>query len=439
VNEHFKDQLLVALLRDIEANPRSDIRPSRAPTRTLLAATIVMALVAGGLVLFGLDRSHHALVVTDDPGSTTTSTPDAGIERGFVFDTPHGRTYRVLDSRMNDLMGSTPPEAPKGTVTFRLAGADPRLQPMTVTPSKDTFRTHVVEIIGGRQIRTPDGLTFPAGMTEATNTGPWMWTEADGTQFLAMGLLTDLRRALPDLSYANGALILGASLVAVAPPPVTIPKEILRIRDEQFELGVTDDRTSTFDLVDPRAGQLQLVDVNGHQGVVSTGSSISWRVDPNTILSIQQSLAALGRPAPTVDELVEAARSIRRATPADIVALPVWRGALVERVVVTIPADLPVTMKVGPSGSTSLSVEVDDLDDSGPSGSYSASGDDTWSRYGLAIPLGADRVGHHLRLTLQPAEPHGGPAPAGQRGCPKTVTVPPEDAEPITVHLDADC
>jgi hypothetical protein len=446
MNEHFKDQMLLAIQHEIATNPRGSTVPSRVPTKALVSAAAVVAVVAGGLAITQIDRSDDGLVATDGAGPSTTPQSDDEFARGYVFDTPHGRTFRVPVSPMT----APPPE--DGYVAFRLADADQRLMPMTVTPSIDTFETHVVEVIGGRELRTPNGMSFPAGMTEENNTGPWMWNEPDGSQWMAFGLLADLRRALPDLAYADGAMVPGPSLVVDSSWPPQPSPEIHRIRDERFEIGISDDDTSTFDVVDPRRGELELVDIGGHPGVRSTGDGISWRVDAHTVISIQRSMATFGQPAPTSDELLAAARSVRPATVAEMKALPVWRGALDERVIVTIPPDLPVTMQVDPTRvaqpdrahlssqpTFSLGVRVSDLDD--PTGNYgfSAGSDESWSEHGFALPVGPERIGHRLQLTLEPAERYYGELPAGKRGCTEIVTVPPEGAEPVTVHLEANC
>ncbi len=444
MNEHFKDELLHAIKNDIAANPRGDQPPSRVPTKTLVSAAVVVAVVAGGVALTRVDRPADVLVASDDTEPTTTVEPGADFTRGHVFDTPHGKTFRVPSSSWT----STPPPEVEGQVAFRIADADARLLPMTVTPSIDTFNLEApVEVIGGREIRTPKGLSFPAGVTEANRTGPWFWTEADGSKWMASGLLSDLRRALPDLAYIDGAMVPGPSLVVDESSPTSSSAEVLRIRDERFEIGIFDDSTSSFDFVDPRAGELKLVDIGGHPGKRSVGGGITWRADANTVISIQRSMASFGGPAPTYADLLAAARSVRPATVAEVKALPVWRGTVDERLVVTIPADLPVAVPIDTtllpsddrfptSGSTQLSVRVNDLD-GGSMGAYST--DETWTEYGFALPIGPERIGHRLQLTLEPAAQTYGERPAGQRGCTATVTVPPEDAEPVIVHLEANC
>ncbi|HOT80891.1 MAG TPA: hypothetical protein PKY13_12930 [Microthrixaceae bacterium] len=422
MNEHFKDQLYLAIMSEIQANPRAVPEPRRVPVTGLVAAAAVLTVAAGGAVFMSIDRPHTVSVATDDTGPTTTAVDDSAYEGGFVFGVPHGRTFLVPTESLGKR--SSGPNYPAGTVSFRLASADPRVAPMTVSPSADHFETHAVETIAGRELRLPNGMTPPDGATDADVSGPWMWNEADGTQWMAQGLLADLRAALPDLDYTDGAMVLGPSLVA-APIEDTAPTpERFRVRDERFEIGIADDSATTFDFVDPRRGALALVDIGGRSGIVYAGLGISWRADDHTVISLQRSTASYGGAAPTEDELLAAARSVRPASVAEMKALRVWRGAVDERVILRVPEAVRSEEGVG--------VRLTDLDvveNGGDIGTFNAGV--VPFENGFAIPLGPDRIGHRLVFRLDLND--------GELGCPATVTVPPQGAEPVEVELPLDC
>lgn len=423
MNEHFKDQLYLAIMSEIQANPRAVAEPRRVPVTGLVAAAAVLTVAAGGVVFVSIDRPDTVSVATDDTGPTTTAIDDSAYEGGFVFGVPHGRTF-LVPTESPATTRSSGPNYPAGTVSFRLASADPRVAPMTVSPSVDHFETHAVETIAGRELRLPNGMTHPDGATDADMSGPWMWNEADGTQWMAQGLLADVRLALPDLDYTDGAMVLGPSLVAVPIEDTAPTPERFRVRDERFEISIADDSATTFDFVDPRRGALALVDIGGRPGIVYAGLGISWRADDHTVISLQRSLASYDGPALTDNELLEVARSIRPASVAEMKALRVWRGAVDERVILWVPKAVRAEESVG--------VRLTDLDvveNGGDIGTFNAGV--VPFENGFAIPLGPDRIGHRLVFRLDLND--------GELGCPATVTVPPEGAAPVEVELPLDC
>jgi len=433
MNDLVKDELFAEINHRIAAGDDTPVGRSPAAGRTVLAAAAAVAVVGGavGLARIGEDGPRRVTVTPAGETSTTTAV-DATFEGAWTLGAFEGRVYNA-DSEVTVWPDSA--ESLRGVTFFRLAGTDPRLTPMSVTEwSGGNFGTEVVEVIGDRSIRTPENLSVPSGVTDATRTGPWFFTGPAGVEWMASGLLSDLRLALPSVQIVDGQVRLGPGLEA-APAPVTTSREVHVVKSSRFRIAVSEDSTTDTSFVDPRRGALEAVDVGGRPGVRYAGGSISWRVDDHTVLSVQAS-PNFGAEQPSDAEVLAAARSARPMSADEFRALPRWRGSFVERVIIRVPAGTPATMDVPASADgsgtaqSSAGIQVEDLTDGGSSiGSFSPG--IAWGEDGFAIPLGADRVGHQMRFTLR--------LPDGTAGCSAEVTVPAEGALPVEVTLDATC
>lgn len=470
MNTRFKEQMFDALSEEISSGSLEPESKGRGRQRSVYAAVVTVAAVAVVVVALGaIDRGGETVVQSDaqvgqvdDTASSEPSAVDTELFRDgprYTFGQPSGTVYRVPAQWADAVTGPfEEPNVPKGTVGFQLAEKDDRLNGMLVTPAVDPPGTifRPVETIGSREITTLAEVTYPLGMDDSTSTGPYFWVEADGSEWTTTGTLDDLRAALPRLDYVDGEMVLGEGLEPWDPPSPRSTPETSRIRDATFELTVTNDTDTDFELVDPNAGSYELVEVNGNPGAFSYGGSLQWRVDESTVLSVSGSLKDPWS-VPQLDnsQLLAAASAARLATDAEFDAMPIWRGADTERVVVKVPADLPLQVELDPA-----SVPQEMLDTFGdnfpamssPAGILLVDLDDefefvvnvgpTWATVGHALPLGPETIGHRIQLFLVPASPTFGDQDAivsARSGCSQTVVVPPEGSPPVVVEVEAEC
>ena len=505
MNTRIEEALLKAILEEVRSGPRAkpEPRPHRRFALAVAASVLAIAAISSAITWQLKPDTAHKVATEPVPTPTTTnSSPRTGdngtggsarpesADRAYTFGTPNGTVYRLP---LEDFQWTAPPMTPPPTTSpppvpdppsppegstdattevlkpgladdqtplqFRLVTSDPRRVGISVWKSLDeSFEKVSVEKISYRSIETVANLQYPEGMTEANRSGPFFWHEADGTLWMASGLLSELRIALPNLHYVDGNMTLGDGLVPWEPTQAETTTLHI-VQDDKFMLTVTKDSSTDFSYDDVGGGRLELVDINGSPGARFTGTSVAWRVDPDTVLSIQASMTLGFVPHPTIEETIEAARSVRPATPSEFRSWPIWRGAEVERIVVRTPSDLvlqaeldPLTRPagdpaLGPGTSTSQAfVNVTDLDwptpEDGETPSRRQMGlgiQASWSTHGHALPIDASQIGHRIRLQLQPASSSWTDMAKTEGLCETTVLVPPEGSPPIEVDFGALC
>lgn len=409
--------------------------PTRSRAKKAVGAGAALVILAGTVLAASQLAGPAPIdVSTETPDTTQGSAPAAsGIPPlptpKYVFGADNEPLYQMSDMLWGPSAGPT-------VQYFRLAGTDSRLTPMSLSEfaGPDVGESTTVGQVGDREISTPKGLTYPAGADPSRPTGPYFWTEPDGTRWIAGGYLEDILRALPDIEYSDGRHRFVRGVVPVDPPPQKSSPSVI-LRSERFLLSVHSDTRTDFTLVDPRAERFELIQVAGKPGA-RTSVGISWRLDPDTVIDLQPDPFMLGQIE--LGEILATAETVRVATAAELARIRPFRGTFDERIIVTVPADTrleevtkhPVT---GDVATTPASVSVVDLDAGStvPTVSFSTTSA-SWLRDGFALPIGDELTGHRLRLQLRP------PATWDDRvtgPCVAETTVPPKGQPPVTLQL----
>lgn len=460
MNTHFKDEMLRVISDEIDT-PTVDAqrrtgRPILAPAMAVAASAAVIAGM-GVLAWPGADGGTNVSIRPDGTGRAAdapagagaSSTPDAPPDipdRPFALPAGFGKVWRTSPSASST--GTQAPVLP-GSIEilgYRRADSDPRVSGVTISPlgrNSIIGQSEAVERIGDRDVVRPEGLVYPEGVDESNSTGPFMWTEADGTQWTANATLDELRRSLPLVHYVDSTMQLGEGLVPWNPNS-SWPVEVQGTRNERWELTVYRDTDSQFEVADPVKGLNRLVTVQGRPAAIRADGAVTWRVDPETVLVVRNipgtNLDGSGMSfAMPTDELLAVAEGVHETTSGEYAELPLWRGAAVERVIVRV-AGAPDTMAM-----------IGVADSNGQSrASYSVAGNSAGG-HGLALALSKEDIGRELTLSL--FTPTRGVTLAdgtvddngfsidtsGIGDCPVTVTVPDDGEPPVEVTLTADC
>lgn len=448
MNTDFKHELFRVISDEIDRPSLDADEPRR---RTVMGPAL--AVVATGAMIAGVSvlvwpsgdtevstratpstRGAETSAASDDVGDLSDVPPDIP-RRPFALAGPAEDAWRLSPASLR--VPTFTPQPVPSQVSFRFADSDPRVSGMYVTPSigMDGIELAPVETIGARQLHQPTGMVYPEGTSPEEQTGPWFWTESDGSKWTATGTLADLRRALPLVTY-DGTMHLGEGLVEWTFPTEN-PVTLQQTRNQRFELTVLRDTTSQFEVVDPMRGNNALTTVGGRPGVFQTGGGISWRLDASTVLTVRAvaggNLNASGMSFPMSNEdLQAAAEAVHEITPEEYATFRLWRGADVERIIVTIP-DFPADATHGEIPY----LQIRDLDNNG--GTTVLSGFALGA--GLAIPVSPEQAGHRFELSIsEPTQTADGViTTGGNTRCPIEVVAPAEGEPAIEVEVSLTC